>query len=88
MSSAQENTKIEQVVEAIENFAINIARGQIMAEVASPFSRHTTAELLATERGDAREEMTKALRELLKPTLRIVVNDPPPPGRGEDIDIG
>jgi len=65
MTTPQQNTKIESLVEAIETFSINIARG-----VTAP--RYADAKLLHRERVEAREEMAKALREFLQPSFRVI----------------
>lgn len=71
MASPQENTKIEQIVEAFENLAISVAHSLIVTERVTP-SHYKNPQLLQTNREDAREEMATALREFLKPSLRIV----------------
>lgn len=74
MASPQENTKVEQIVEAFENLAIAVAHSLILTERVTP-SHYKSPELIQTNREDAREEMATALREFLKPSLRIVAPD-------------
>lgn len=76
MASAAENTKIELVTEAFEQLAVAIAQSMILAEKIPTSARAKTAELIAVERSDAREQVAASLRELLKPTLRLVAPDP------------
>jgi hypothetical protein len=69
--SPPENTKIEQVVEAFESLAVAIAHSLILSERVAP-THYTSPELIAVNRTDARAEMATALRDFLKPTLRVV----------------
>lgn len=67
MTTPQQNTKIETLVEAIETFSIAIAR-----DVAYPPAAGTQARCVAEEREEAREEMASALRDFLAPSLRVI----------------
>lgn len=69
--SPQENTKIEQIVEAFENLAIAVAHGLIVSERFHPV-QDKTPEMIALNRADARNEMASALRDFLRPALRVV----------------
>lgn len=71
MSSPQENTKIEQIVEAFENLAIAVAHSLIASERVLP-THYPNPQLYLNNRADARAEMATALRDFLKPSLRIV----------------
>jgi selenocysteine lyase/cysteine desulfurase len=64
MTSAQENTKVERVVEAIEGLTVAVA-----ANVHGGGDTHGSKfeDVL-----HAREEVATALREFLQPTLRVV----------------
>jgi hypothetical protein len=55
------NTKVERVVEAIENLSIVTAHATMS---------HTSSAMSDVK--DAREEAATALREFLQPTLRVV----------------
>lgn len=66
----QQSTKVESLVEAIENFSINIAQGIVAASQAQINGQH--ARDLHDLRIDAREEMASALREFLSPSLRVI----------------
>jgi hypothetical protein len=70
MSNPQENTKIEQLTDAIESFAISVARSVIAS--GNSAASHPTPTQLARAREDARAEMATALRDFLKPSLRVI----------------
>lgn len=74
MSSPQENTKVEQIVEAFENLAIAVAHSIVVSERTLP-THYPNPQLSLMNREDAREEMAQALRDFLKPALRVVTND-------------
>jgi hypothetical protein len=70
MTTPQQNTKVEALVEAIENFSINIAQGIVAAANHRINGQH--ARDLHDLRQGARAEMASALREFLQPSLRII----------------
>ena len=61
MSNPVINTKVERVVESMENLAIQAARATMSNTPSAVADVH-----------DARDEAATALRELLQPTLRVV----------------
>lgn len=71
MSSPQENTKIELLVDAFEGLALAMAESVLVQQATHP-AQDKTPELIAVNRQDARNDMTTALREFLKPSLRVL----------------
>jgi hypothetical protein len=65
-----ENTKIELITEAFEQLAVAVAQGMIHA--GANRTSNPSADVIAAQIKDAREEVSSALRALLKPTLRVV----------------
>lgn len=74
MGSPQENTKIEQLTEAIES----LVTARVACTVRAGGSPVPDYEREVLTRGVeiAREEVASALRELLRPTLRVVTAEP------------
>jgi len=66
MSNPQQETKIELVTEAIE--ALTLAQVVATNPACSEHERHIAVKNV----GDARECLSKALRSLLTPTLRVM----------------
>ncbi len=70
MSHPAVETKIELVTEAIE--ALTLAQVVATSPACSEHERHVAVKNV----GDARECLSKALRELLTPTLRVMSGAP------------
>jgi hypothetical protein len=71
MASPQENTKIEQLVDAFEGLALALAESVLLNQSTHP-AQDKTPELIAMNRADARNDMANALRAFLKPSLRVM----------------
>lgn len=71
MTDAANNTKVERVVEAVEDFANAIIEARGLAAGSNRFAvkRVTTAVL------DARKDLADTLREFLKPAFRVIDGD-------------
>lgn len=61
MSNPVINTKVERMIEAVENLAIQAARATM-----------TNTPSAVADVNDARSEAATAFREFLQPTLRVV----------------
>lgn len=71
MASPQENTKIEQLTDAIESLCLACSDGVLLQQHTHP-AQDKTPEMIAMNRADARAEVATALRDFLKPSLRVV----------------
>lgn len=71
MGSPQENTKIEQIAEAIESLVLATAAS--LAATGFHVSPSKSAQL-QTGIENARQELSSALRDFLQPSLRVVTS--------------
>lgn len=72
MATPQENTKIELLVDAFEGLALAMAQSVVLSSATHPAQDYNTPELIAINRADARADMALALRDFLKPSLRVM----------------